>query len=764
MKNYLLLMIALLGVLWANAQDVSGNITNVNCGEGADGAIDITVTGGSGQYTYEWSGPNSFSSTDEDIINLIAGAYSVTVTDVGAKSLNSINTTEEYIVTEPSLFELDFQHTNISCVGANDGSIDLTVLQGGTPPYSYLWSNGATTEDLSGLTIDEMGYGEYWVTVSDVNGCQEYGGDMINDAMDIYFSLNITNSNCGNADGMATVEELEGSPDDYEITWVTGQTGLTADNLAAGIYSVQVQLISLGCSKTEYFFVEDAGGAVITPQVLDASSPTTNDGQITLDITGGQAPYLVGWSNAMLGVVNPNLYPGSYSATVTDANGCINRVCVSVSNNSELWAYPNSTNTSSCISSDGSATVNVGGGTPPYAYVWDDAANQTTATASNLSAGIYHCAVTDASLISKTVTIAVGNTGGPNVILEDAGSTICGLDNGYLNIGVSGGAGSYNYLWSNGATTQDLSSVSAGNYSLIVNDGTCSTSYNGYIGSIMLQEQPICMVTVDSTTDHNFVVWENVQDVGVDHYNVYRLGCDQNYGLIGSVNADAVSVFEDISSLPFIQSYSYQITAVDACGNESNRSNFHKTIHLEINLDEANHQAQLIWDDYIGFPNPIFKLYKKTTDQGWVLLSDVPNTDLSFTDFQYNDTTISYAIIVEKPDGNCDAWNGVSHASGGPYYQSSSNLEDEGIINHTGVENMGNLLSIYPNPAHRVLNVKSQDLISTIRIFDISGKLIVTYQNVNQKNVKINTQNFESGVYILEVQSSELTKERIVIE
>jgi len=157
-------------------------------------------------------------------------------------------------------------------------------------------------------------------------------------------------------------------------------------------------------------------------------------------------------------------------------------------------------------------------------------------------------------------------------------------------------------------------------------------------------------------------------------------------------------------------------------------------------------------------------LYKKTTDLGWVLLSDVPNTDLSFTDFQYNDTTISYAIIVEKPDGNCDAWNGVSHASGGPYYQSSSNLEDEGIINHTGIESTDNSLSIYPNPTHRVLNVKSNDLISAIRLFDISGKLIVSYQNVNQKNVKINTQNFESGVYVLEVQSAQLTKERIVIE
>ena len=148
------------------------------------------------------------------------------------------------------------------------------------------------------------------------------------------------------------------------------------------------------------------------------------------------------------------------------------------------------------------------------------------------------------------------------------------------------------------------------------------------------------------------------------------------------------------------------------------------------------------------------------------MLVEVANDNYSFLDIEYNDTTISYAIIVEHPDGPgaCDAWNGNAKASGGPYYQSSSNLEDEGIIDHTGVEGIEGQVSIYPNPTRGLLNIESTELVSSIKIFDITGKLIVSYQNVQQNKITLNTQNFESGVYVLEVHSTEITKERIVIE
>jgi len=150
-------------------------------------------------------------------------------------------------------------------------------------------------------------------------------------------------------------------------------------------------------------------------------------------------------------------------------------------------------------------------------------------------------------------------------------------------------------------------------------------------------------------------------------------------------------------------------------------------------------------------------------------LVELANTHYSYVDPNFNENTISYAIVIEKPGGiseACDAWNG-NHASGGPYYQSSSNIEDEGIIDHTNIETVekNKQLSIYPNPANDILNIENTEIINSIKIFDISGKQIISYQNINQKKVKLNTNHLKAGVYILQIESSsDIKKQRIIIE
>ena len=743
--------------------------TSPLCPGESNGEISISVTGGTGTYTYAWSAiiNTGFTPTTQDVANLMADEYSVIVTDDNACQMELTN----IVLSDPAGMEIEITPTDESCFGANDAEIFVFVNEGGgTPEFTYLWSTGDVSQLISNLDIDPiMGYEEFWVTITDANGCTEMTGAMVNAAWDPEYEIATINSNCGLANGEASVEGLEGS---FEITWITGEIGDHIYGLRAGLYTVEINDLDMGCSSIKEFYIEDNSGATFTPTVIDASSLTTNDGQISLVISGGTAPHIVVWDNAMISNINPNLYSGSYSATITDADGCLNTVCVPVGYITDLSASGSSTNTGMCSGVNGSATVYPWGGLPPYVFAWDDPSIQTTATANNLTAGIYHCLITDFALNQVTITVAVGDNGGPNISFDTGGIETCGQADGYININASGGTGTLSYLWSNGTTNQNLTNASAGHYQLLVTDqafpNPCHTAYNEYVQGSMPMEQTICIVTVDSVTNHNLVVWENVQTDGVDHYNIYRDHCDNDFSFVGSVNADAITVFEDITSLPFIKSYSYKISAVDACGNESDLSPVHKTIHLEINLDEINHEAQLIWDDYIGFPNPIFKLYKKTTDLGWVLLSELPSTDFSFVDELYNDTTISYAIIVEKPGGEadaCDAWNGIDHASGGPYYQSMSNLEDEGIVNHTQIDNTTKgQFSAYPNPVRGILNIENTETIQSIKIFDLTGKLISSYQNVNQKKTQLNTQNFEAGIYILEIQSSEIIKERIIIE
>ena len=766
MKHLFLLFAIVLSSAYAFAQpDVTGNVTNCTCYGSSDGSIDLTITNGSGIYSFTWTGPNNFNATTQNINGLEAGDYEVEVIDNQARSLQSINTIVNFTVTQPSEIVVTPTTHDESCYGANDASITLDVT-GGTPGYTYIWTNGMTSQNLTNISVDpEIMYSEFWVTVTDANACTSSSGATVNAAPEQTYNIVTINANCGNADGEAYVDGLQGN---YEVTWVNGATGEHVYNLTAGIYSVEINNLDIGCSTTQEFYIEDNTTATFTPNVSDATSPTTNDGQIILNISGGTAPFGVVWDNGIIGNINPNLYAGNYSATITDANGCLNNLCVSVGNLQEMGGSVSTSNTSTCSGVDGSATANVWGGQTPYGFLWDDPNNQTTQTASNLSAGIYHCIVSDAIGHQLTLTTVIGDNGGPTVSWENEGQTECGQNNGFISVNVSGGTAPYNYLWTNGQTTQDISNLPVGEYGLLVTDNSfpaaCHTSYTSSIYSNYPNIQPICMVTVDSTTDHNLVIWENQASSGIDHYNIYRDNCDNTFNLIGTVATDAISVFEDISSLPFVKSYAYKISAVDNCGNESQQSMAHKTIHLKIVLNEAAGSAQLLWDDYIGFANPIFKLYKKTTDQGWILLSDVVNTEMSYTDLNYNDTTISYAVQVVKPDGGCDAWNGVSHVTGGPYYQSSSNIEDEGIVNHTSVNAVNSEFSIYPNPSNGILNIKSSETIKSVKIMDITGKTVNSFINIEQNNLKINTRNIKPGVYIMEVDAGQLIREQIIIE
>ena len=138
------------------ALSASAIATDVSCNAGNDGTVDLTVTGGTAPYTYAWSN----TATTEDMTGLTAGTYNVTVTDA-----NGCTTTASATVTEPTALSASAIATDVSCNAGNDGTVDLTVT-GGTAPYTYSWSNTATTEDLAGLMS-----GTYNVTVTDANGC-----------------------------------------------------------------------------------------------------------------------------------------------------------------------------------------------------------------------------------------------------------------------------------------------------------------------------------------------------------------------------------------------------------------------------------------------------------------------------------------------------------------------------------------------------------------------------------------------------------------
>ncbi|XZF14865.1 T9SS type A sorting domain-containing protein [Chitinophagaceae bacterium MMS25-I14] len=138
---------------------ISANVTNISCRGACDGSIDVTITGGTPPYTYRWNGTLCGQSS-LDRYNLCPGSYCLSVTDA-----HGCTASTTYNITQPPAICVSAVKNNVTCNGANDGSINLTVT-GGTAPYTYHWSNNATTQDL-----DNLAPGNYTVTVTDAHGC-----------------------------------------------------------------------------------------------------------------------------------------------------------------------------------------------------------------------------------------------------------------------------------------------------------------------------------------------------------------------------------------------------------------------------------------------------------------------------------------------------------------------------------------------------------------------------------------------------------------
>ena len=300
--------------------------TQVSCNGGADGTIDITATGGTPPFTFLWSdGP-----TNEDRSGLAAGSYTVTATDANAcpKALT-------IVITEPPVLSASESHVNLSTCGGTDGSIDLTV-SGGTPPYGYTWSSGATTQDISGL-----GLGTYTVTVTDDKGCT---------------------------------------------------AGKTVAITAPGAPTLGEAHFNVSCN----------GGA---------------NGSVDLTVNGGTGPFTYAWSNGATTQDLGSLGPGTYNVTVTDANACTALLGVTVTEPAVLAL--SQTHVNVCTGgTDGSIDLTVAGGTEPYGYSWSNGA--TTQDLTDLAAGTYNVTVTDAN--SCTQGLGVTITVSQHAIVATAGS------------------------------------------------------------------------------------------------------------------------------------------------------------------------------------------------------------------------------------------------------------------------------------------------------------------------------------------------------
>jgi len=374
---------------------VSPQLTNPNCGQN-NGAIILTVTGGSGNYLYEWSN----SAITKDIFNLFAGSYTVIVHDT---TLNCDDTTTINLSNSNANAPVidAITATAETCRGSNDGTATV-VASSGNGALSYLWNNSRTTATITGLAP-----GNYSVTVSDTLGCQAVGSVVVPVGpvcCALRSSASATDTRCNTNDGAitVTVDVTSGTPPfSYTIDGINFGSSSSFNNLAAGTYYPGTRDADQCLDIDTVTIVEANNTIVISMDSTNISCFGSNDGIAQVNISGGVAPVTVQWSTNSTNTTIINLGPGVYSVTVSDGDNCRQSDSVTIVEPAEVIATI--TGRLDFCAGD-SSTLDAGVFSE---YIWST--GDTTQTITVKQAGAYTVTVYDANVCpdENSVTVTV---------------------------------------------------------------------------------------------------------------------------------------------------------------------------------------------------------------------------------------------------------------------------------------------------------------------------------------------------------------------
>ena len=474
-----------------NDIQVSSSTTDPDCGM-PDGAIDLTVDMGLAPYTFAWSdGP-----TTEDRTMITQGSYTVTVTDAnGCMHIETFNLTG---AGGPTIMVAS---TNPGC-GMDNGSITVTP-SGGTPTYSIAWDQGG----VSGFNPTGLGAGTYSGTVTDMLGCEATFQVTLTNTVPPSLSETHEDATCGLNNGAIDISVTDGTaPFTFDWDDIMGtDDGEDRSGLAAGTYMVTVT-DALGCTDNISVMINAVAGPTLTVAGTNETC-TASNGSIDLTVNGGTGPFSFDWDYDGTGDNNDpedptELSAGTYTVTVTDDNGCTDQISVTLTNSpgmTELQLVP--TDATSCIQTDGSIALTVVGGTPPYSYDWDNDGeappDYDAEDLTNVTQGTYTVTVTDANGCQLIGTETVGLQTGASLDLVVTDPTTCD-ETGSIDMTITGGVAPLSILWSNGETTEDISGLDAGIYTVTVTEANgCEVIENISIRDI---REPVLNVVLTEPT------------------------------------------------------------------------------------------------------------------------------------------------------------------------------------------------------------------------------------------------------------------------
>ena len=445
----IMMYLALLSFGAAGAQSIQVGVTTTSSCNNS-GTIDVNnVSGGTAPYTYSITYGNSGTSnqitqTSPLFSGLAPGYYNVNVAD--ANGLTGFDSA--YVA--PAFYAYAYITPAVCPATTGSETVYPDTANGGTS-YSYLWSNGATTDTVTGVPIGA----NYSCTVTNPStGCVVVTSayQSMYQTSSIQGSFNNTVANCTNGTSIVTPS---GGTGPYQYLWSNGQTTANASALHSQNYTVTIT-DAQGCSSAATTYIQQ-GIIIGTQPSSTAENCNHGDGTATITALNGTAPFTYQWSTGNTTSHLTNLTEGSYSVLVTDAMGCTAVNYISVSRTTPITASATSVNTS-CTTNNGSATMTASGGTTPYTYVWSTSPVQTTATATGLAMGYYYVTVSDAQGCQQNAYAYVADNTTLNGYLTSV-NPICGVRTGSADALINGGNTPYQYLWNTGATTQSVTGV-----------------------------------------------------------------------------------------------------------------------------------------------------------------------------------------------------------------------------------------------------------------------------------------------------------------
>lgn len=457
--------------------------SNVLCTNGTTGAASVSISGGTGAYTYTWlpSGGNSSQAS-----GLAAGIYTVQVLDA-----NNCSLSQTYTITQPGSYTLSTTTSSILCHGGT-GSASVSVT-GGAGSYTYTWNpSGGNASNASGLVA-----GNYTVTITDANNCPATETLTITQPTSLTATMSHTNVSCNNGNNASAEVAINGGNLPYSYTWTpSGGNSSLASGLIAGSYTVSI-MDANACALSSSVVITEPSQFTVTASTTSINCSGQSTGSATVSVSGATAPYTYTWSTSggNTSVAN-GLAAGNYTVDIEDANQCQTTLSLSIIQPAALSAIMTHTDVSCNGASNGAAHVAANGGVGPYTYSWSPVPG-SSATVSGISAGNYSVLVSDANACQLANTVTVGEATQYTITASTNSITCFGMANGSATITVSGGTLPYSYTWSpSGGNAPTASGLSAGTYSLLINDANLC----GKIVTVNIAE-PAQLTTVTSQTN-----------------------------------------------------------------------------------------------------------------------------------------------------------------------------------------------------------------------------------------------------------------------